>query len=165
MEKYPRFWIRKDFIRNHAKNIKTIDQAVYMALSFFVNKERKTFVGYRTIGKILKMDKNTVMKAVNNLIAYGLVRRLDKKENGEPSETVRPKELKKELLKEEKRFFKNNKPESVGEIMEKYKNISGLERLRQTAENLRQNQIKKTENGMSKGNESNTIKKGEILTI
>ncbi|MDA3840557.1 MAG: helix-turn-helix domain-containing protein [Patescibacteria group bacterium] len=179
MEKYPRFWIRKDFIRHHAKNIKTIDQTVYMALSFFVNKERKTFVGYRTIGKILKINKNTVMKAVNNLIAYGLVRRLDKKENGrpselqlttvlfgelEPSETVRPKELKKELLKEEKRFFKNNKPESVGQIMEKYKNISGLERLRETAENLRQNQIKKTKNGMSKGNESNTIKKGGILT-
>ena len=174
MHKYPRFWIRKEFMEHHAKNIKRIDQAVYMALSFFVNRERITFVGYRTIGNILKMDKNTVMKAVNNLIAYGLVRRLGKRKNGraydlqlttvlfgeyEPSETVRPKELKKELLKEEKHCFKNNEPESIGKIMEKNKKISGLERLRQTAENLRQNQIKMQENSASKCNKCNTIKK------
>lgn len=130
--KYKRFWLRKEFMEHHAKNIKTIDQAVYMALSFFVNRERKTFVGYRKIGECLGMDKNTVMKAVNNLIAYGLVRRLGKLGNGrasvlqlttvlfgepEPSEPVRLKELKKELLKEDERFLKNNKIESVSEII------------------------------------------------
>lgn len=132
MEKYPRFWIRKDFMRHHAKKIERIDQVVYMALSFFVDKERKTFVGYRTLGEHLNMNKNTVMKAVNSLIAYGLVRRLDKKESGKPSElqlttvlfgepepyeSVGPKEINKELFKEYKRCNKNNKLESIGNIV------------------------------------------------
>jgi hypothetical protein len=136
--------MRKEFMEDHAKNIKTIDQAVYMALSFFVNRDRKTFVGYRKIGEYLKMNKNTVMKAVNHLIAYGLVRRLDNKENGRPSElqlttvlfgepepyeSVRPKELKKELLKEDERYLKNDKPESIGEIINK-KEIPALEEMR-----------------------------------
>lgn len=135
--------MRKEFMEDHARNIKTIDQAVYMALSFFVNRDRKTFVGYRKIGDYLKMNKNTVMKAVNNLIAYGLVRRLDNKENGRPSELqlttvlfgesepyepVRPKELKKELLKEDERYLKNDKPESVGEIIKR--DIPALEEMR-----------------------------------
>jgi hypothetical protein len=143
MKKYKRFWLRKEFIKNHAKNIKTIDQAVYMALSYFVNRERKTFVGYRTIGTILNLNKNTVMKAVNELIAYGLVRRLDAGENGKPSQlqlttvlfgepepyvSVGHKELKKELFKEEKRLLQNNKTESVSEIMAK--GSSGLDELR-----------------------------------
>lgn len=141
--KYKRYWMRKEFMEDHARNIKTIDQAVYMALSFFVNRDRKTFVGYRKIGDYLKMNKNTVMKAVNHLIAYGLVRRLDNKENGRPSElqlttvlfgepepyeSVRPKELKKELLKEDERFLKNDKPESVGEIIKR--DIPALEEMR-----------------------------------
>ena len=136
--------MRKEFMEDHARNIERIDQAVYMALSFFVNRERKTFVGYRTIGDYLKMDKNTVMKAVNNLIAYGLVRRLGKLDNGrasvlqlttvlfgepEPSETFRPKELKKELLKEDERLKTNNNPEQIGEII-KNREIPALEELR-----------------------------------
>lgn len=179
MHRLPRFWIRKEFMEHHAKNIKTSDQAVYMALSFHVNKQRRTFVGYRRIADLLDMNKDTVMRCVKRLIAYGLVRRLDKQKNGEPSklelttvlfdnlnpsDSFRPKELKKELLKEDKRFRKNNEPEAIGKIIEKSRNLSGLEKLRQTAENLRQNQIKKLEKGISKGNESNTIKKGETLT-
>lgn len=136
--------MRKEFMEDHARNIERIDQAVYMALSFFVNRERKTFVGYRKIGDYLKMDKNTVMKAVNNLIAYGLVRRLGKLDNGrasvlqlttvlfgepEPSETFRPKELKKELLKEDERLKTNNNPEQIGEIIKK-REIPALEELR-----------------------------------
>ena len=134
MEKYPRFWIRKEFMKFHAKNIKTSDQTVYMALSFFVNKQGRTFVGYRTMANLLGMNKDTVMRCVKRLIAYGLVRRLDKQENGKPSElelttvlfdnpkpseSFRPKELNKELFKEYKRCKKNNKPESIGNIIKR----------------------------------------------
>ncbi|MCD4694230.1 helix-turn-helix domain-containing protein [bacterium] len=134
MKKLKRFWIRKEFMKYFARNIKTSDQAVYMALSFYVNREGRAFVGYRTIAKKLGINKDTVTRSVKRLIASGLVRRLDKLENGkpselelttvlfdgpQPSESFRPKELKKELFKEGKRFVKNSNPKLIGEIIEK----------------------------------------------
>ena len=121
------------------------------------------------------MNKDTVMKCVKRLIAYGLVRRLEEQKNGEPSklelttvlfdnpkpsDSLRPKEIKKELLKEDKRFLKNNGPESIGKIMEKSKNLSGLELLRLKSDKIRQNQLKNPENSVNKSNRCNTIKKG-----
>lgn len=105
-----------------------------MALSFFVNKKGRTFVGYRRIAKHLGINKDTVTRCVRRLIASGLVRRLDSHEEGkpselelttvlfegrQPSELFRPKELNKELFKEEKRFLKNGKMESVDEILKR----------------------------------------------
>lgn len=90
-----------------------------MALSFFVNKKGRTFVGYRRIAKHLGINKDTVTRFVRRLIASGLVRRLDSHEEGKPSELFRPKELNKELFKEEKRFLKNGKMESVDEILKR----------------------------------------------
>ena len=51
--------------------------------------------------------------------------------------------------------------DEINKIMEKSGKISGLEQLRQTAEKIRQNQLKKPENCVNKCNKCNTIKKGE----
>ena len=78
-KKIGKFWIDDDFIRNDAKNLSVYAQAVYFVLACHANKLGETFIGYRKIAALLSIDKNTVNRAVEQLIAYGRVRRLDKK--------------------------------------------------------------------------------------
>ena len=137
-----RYWMYDAFVRIHARNLKVHDQSVYMALSSHANRNKETFVGYRTIAREMGMNKDTVVKCIKRLIAYGLVVRLDKKikggvsvlklssvlfENGEASDHIGQKEYIKENYKGTN-VIKNNNPESVGEIMSK--GSSGLDELR-----------------------------------
>ena len=110
-----------DFIRIHANQLSLKSIAVYTALNSYSNKEGKTFVGHRRIGSVLGINKDSVTRAMRELEASDLVRR-SKGKNGQPSETtilpvridavipsetVRPKEVFKESIKEENIPVKN----------------------------------------------------------
>jgi len=116
-----KFWMDDDFIRIHANQLSLKSIAVYTALNSYSNKEGKTFVGHRRIGSVLGINKDSVTRAMRELEASDLVRR-SKGKNGQPSETtilpvridavipsetVRPKEVFKESIKEENIPVKN----------------------------------------------------------
>lgn len=79
------FWIHDDFVRQHAKHLTPYDHSIYMALSSHVNKAGETFIGCRKIAEELGVNKNTVARSIENLIAYGLVIRLQEIINGRAS--------------------------------------------------------------------------------
>lgn len=68
-----RFWIEDDFIRLHARNLTTKASLVYVALCSHADKEGHTFIGQRTLGKELGLNKETIGIAIKELIAYGFV--------------------------------------------------------------------------------------------
>lgn len=119
-----RFWIDDNFVRNDAKNLTVYQQTVFLALSCHVNRFGETFIGCRKIGELLNINKNTVNKAINGLIAYGCIRRLERKngrssilkiitvsnEQAKPYQSVIHKEDNKELIKEDN--FEDNKRRS-----------------------------------------------------
>jgi DNA-binding MarR family transcriptional regulator len=136
-----KYWNDDDFIRKDARNLSAYAQSVYHALACHANKSGETFIGYRKIGTELGIDKNTVNRAVNDLIAYGRVRRLEKKygrasflkiipvlsDDEEPYYRTIHKEDPKEVFKEEKNNFNPTEPEVIGDVI---KNQKGLELLR-----------------------------------
>jgi hypothetical protein len=118
-KKSGRFWITDDFIRKHAKKYSVHQQMVYVVLCCHANKEKITFIGCRKIAECIGISKNTAYKAIKELEASHLVRRLDKN-IGKPShikifdvpgegilpyQMVGPKESNKESIKED---IKNN---------------------------------------------------------
>lgn len=119
-----RFWMPDDFVRVHAKNLSSSAHSVYMSLSSHANKNGEAFISYEKMGNELKFSKNTVKRAVDELIAYQILVRLDKKTgrashlqvlsvpNGstKPYQNLSTKELNKEYFKEnDLNKFKNDR--------------------------------------------------------
>ena len=143
-----KFWMYDNFVREHAKYLSVYSQSVYMALACHCDARGETFIGYRRIAESLGIDKNTVNKSVNELIAYGHVIRLDKKigrasylkltsvlnENTQPSYHVGHKEVIKEVIKEEKNLL-NKKLEQSEEIKDSTRKNLFLEQLRENVMN------------------------------
>lgn len=117
------FWMRNDFVRIYAKDLSVYAQTIYMALCCHANKNKLTFIGYRKIAQLLNINKNTVNNHIRELIAYGLVIRLDEKngrasylkinsvpfENSLPSNTV--------IHKENNKDFKDRKNKKTDNYM------------------------------------------------
>jgi len=144
------FWIPDSFVRVHAKNLLSSSQSVYMVICCHANKAGETFISYQTIANLLKFSKNTVKAAVDELIAYQLLVRLNKKTGKAshlkvlpvPNKSIQPyqslgaKEYNKELFKENvsKNFKKrNNQPEAIADIVANRK--YGLDELRVDVKN------------------------------
>src|SRR5215213_4322879 len=68
-----RFWIGDYFIDVQAKNLSIYAQMVFIALSRYANKDGETFVGVRKIAGVLSINKDTVSKAIKELVVSGLV--------------------------------------------------------------------------------------------
>lgn len=144
-----RYWTDNNFIRKDAKNLTVYAQSVYQALACHANKNGETFIGYRKIGELLNINKNTVNKAVKDLIAYGRVRRLESKfgevsilkittvpnEHNQPSYQAGHKDYFKEYFKEEKNNFHSSQPEHIGGLL-KPRNEKALNDLKKTMERL-----------------------------
>jgi len=84
-----RFWMDDDFIRVKARHLSLKAIVVFMALSSHANGKGSTFIGHRKLGEELGLNKDSVTRAMRELEASDLVRRLRGK-NGLPSETVVP---------------------------------------------------------------------------
>src|SRR4051812_33680232 len=82
-----RFWLDDDFIRVKAKDLSLKSIAVYTALSSYANREGKTFIGHRRLAQDLGLNKDSVTRAMKELEASDLVRRL-RGVNGQASETI-----------------------------------------------------------------------------
>lgn len=68
-----KFWMTDDFIDRLAKTLTPYEQIVYVALCRHANSKGETFVGSRRISDELNINKNTVIKSIKHLKAYGLV--------------------------------------------------------------------------------------------
>ena len=79
-----RFWIEDDFIRKYAKNLSIYAQMVYITLLCHANTDGITFIGYRKIANLIRINKNTAYKAFKELEATHWVGRLPSKE-GQPT--------------------------------------------------------------------------------
>lgn len=118
-----RFWIGDYFIDVQAKQLSIYAQMVFIALSRYANKDGETFVGVRKIAGVLGINKDTVSKAVKELVVSGLVGhcktgkhrvsglRLSsvRPEQFPVSDRVGPKEVFKEGIKEEKISLEDKK--------------------------------------------------------
>lgn len=110
-----RTWIANDFIDNKMQGLSLKAIAVFIAITRHVNKNGKTFVGHRRLGKLCGINKDSVTRAIKELEASDLVRRFNRgngkaseiqvvtvrNDTHQPSETVRHKEGIKDLYKEE----------------------------------------------------------------
>lgn len=110
-----KLWIDDNFIDVQAKNLSIYAQMVFIALSRFANKEGETFVGVRKIAECLGINKDTVAKAIKELVVSGLVGHCKtgkhrvsglklpsvRFERFPVSDRVGPKEVFKEYIKEE----------------------------------------------------------------
>lgn len=111
-----RFWIDDDFIDVRAKTLSIYAQMVFITLARHSNNDGETFIGVRKIGELLGINKDTVSKAVKELVVSGLVGhckvgkhrvsglKLSSVRFEQPpvSDSVGPKEVFKEYIKEEK---------------------------------------------------------------
>lgn len=144
------FWIPDSFVRVHARNLLSSSQSIYMVICCHANKEKETFISYQRMAEMLNFSKNTVKAAVDELIAYQLLVRLNKKTGKAshlkvlpvPNKIIQPyqplgaKEYNKELFKENvsKNFKKrNNQPEAIADIVANRK--YGLNELRNDIKN------------------------------
>ncbi|MEI8360785.1 MAG: helix-turn-helix domain-containing protein [bacterium] len=172
-----RFWIPDAFVRKLARDLNTSDHSVFMALSSHANRNGETFVGYRKIAEEMGLNKDTVVKSIKRLKAYGLVVRLDKKingqvsflklitvlfEQGQPSEPVVHKEVIKENFKETvSNNFKSKEGSGFVDGIDWEKRRRILAEMRENVAKLGKNKIKKEEVDEQKCNKCNTIKKEE----
>lgn len=142
-----RFWIPNAFVRVHAKSLSSSAQSVYMVLCCHAGKGDETFISYSKIADLLDFSKNTVKTAVDDLIAYQLLVRLNKKtgrashlkvlpvpnNSMQPYQSLGAKECNKEFIKENiyKNFLKRkNEPEPIGNVIAKSKEKYSLDNLR-----------------------------------
>lgn len=66
-----RFWVDDDFIRIHARKLSNKAVLVYIGLCSHASREGFTFIGQRSLGKELGLNKETIGLAIKELIASG----------------------------------------------------------------------------------------------
>jgi DNA replication protein DnaD len=62
-------------LRNHLKELKGSDLAVFFAIALHMDAERKSFPGVKRISELTGYDKKTVIKSIRSLIDKDLVAR------------------------------------------------------------------------------------------
>ncbi|HEC67018.1 MAG TPA: helix-turn-helix domain-containing protein [bacterium] len=66
------YWVQKGVLAS--KKINASDKLVYSALAYFANnKSQAAFPSYNRICELINLSKNTVIKAVRNLIKYKFI--------------------------------------------------------------------------------------------
>lgn len=133
-----RFWIDNNFIREDARYLSVYAQSVYSALACHANIRGETFIGCRKIGTSLGINKDTANKAINELIAYGRVRRLNKKIGRASLLKIMPVPN-----KAEEPSYGTGHKEDIKEISKDSDKSANFEQIRKTISTVKQNLLDK----------------------
>ena len=74
------YWVQKEILS--CKEINSSDKLVYSALAYYANgKTQIAYPSYKTIANLVNLSRNTVIKAIRNLITNNFISKKQKERN------------------------------------------------------------------------------------
>jgi DNA-binding MarR family transcriptional regulator len=73
MQDGPWYWIHKEILTKHAKDMKVSTMLVYNALAYFADKYQKSFPSQKYLAGFLDLSRSSIHRAINELEARRLI--------------------------------------------------------------------------------------------